>query len=243
MRVLSTLRFTLLRLMRNYIVLLLLLAVPIALLTVFSVILSGMVDEAGRPYFDQTALTMVLAFQLFGGSTVMSYLNEDLFARNRERMTVAPFNRTLYAFSILLAGSAFSFLLGAAIMAYTRLVLGLVWANWGWTLYLIALMAVLSSIVCVIFVCGVKSFSTAERLSEVYGVGFVLLAGLFFPMPQHAVFEFMGSYGNPLTLSVGAVRAVEIGNWNEAWFQANIVLAAIGFLFPVMLVMGRRRLR
>lgn len=243
MRVLSTVRFTLLRLMRNYIVLLLLFVVPIALLTVFSVILSGMVDEEGRPYFDQTALTMVLAFQLFGGSTAMSYLNEDLFALNRERMAVAPFNRTFYAFSILLAGSAFSFLLGAAIMVYTRFALGLVWENWGWTLYLIALMAVLSSIVCIILVCGVKSFRTAERLSEVYGVGFVLLAGLFFPMPRHAVFDFLGSYGNPLTLSVGSVRAAGIGNWNEAWFRANMVLAAIGVLFLLMLAMGKRRLR
>lgn len=243
MRVLSTMTFTMLRLVRNYIVLLLLLIVPILLLTVFFFILSGMTNDEGVPYFNETALTMVLTFQLFGGSTVMHLINYDLFTLNRARMFVAPFNRTMYAFSILISGSVFSVLLGIALMLYTQFVLGLVWSNWAWTIYLIVLMSVLSSIVCVIFTCVVKSYKLAERLSEVYGVGFVVLAGLFFPMPQNAVFDFLGSFGNPLTLSIGAVGAGGNGNWSEAWLHANLLLAAIAALFFVMIVAGRKRLK
>ncbi|MBD2867134.1 ABC transporter permease [Paenibacillus arenilitoris] len=243
MRVLSTTKFTMLRLVRNYIGLLLLLIVPIVMLTIFSLILSGMTNEEGNPYFNETALTMVLTFQLFGGSSVMHYLNYDLFTLNRERMFVAPFNRTMYALSIMIFGSIFSVLLGIVLMIYSQYVLGMVWNNWAWTIYLITLMSVLSSIVCVIFTCVVKKFKLAGRLSEIYGVGFVMLAGLFFPMPQNAVFDFLGSYGNPLTLSIGAVRAGGNGNWAEAWLQANIVLAAIVTLFLVMIVVGRKRLK
>lgn len=243
MRVLSTVRFTMLRLLRNYIVLLLLLAMPIMLLTIFSFVMSGMTAEDGSSYFDETALTMVLVFQLFGGSTVMYFINNDLFTVNRMRMYVAPFNKTMYAFSIMMCGSLFSVLLGIALMAYAQFVLGTAWSNWGWMIYLISLMSVLSSIVCVILVCIVKNYKLAERLSELYGVGFVVLAGLFFPLPKNGLFEFLGSYGNPLALSAGAVIQRSRGNIGEAWLQANLLLAATIVLFIVMVVAGRKRLK
>ncbi|MFS0728175.1 ABC transporter permease [Paenibacillus sp. 1P07SE] len=243
MRVLSTIPYTMLRLFRNYIVLLLLLVMPILLITLFNFLLSGQVAEDGTPYSYNNALTMVLVFQLFGGSTVMHFINSDLFTDNRARFFAVPFNKTMYAFSVLLCGSFFSILLGIMLMIYTQFVLGLVWQSWGWMIYLISLMSLLSSIICVIFTCIVKKFKLAERLSEVYGVGFVVLAGLFFPMPDNAVFNFLGSYGNPLTLAIGAIEDRGRGNLTEAWFQTNILLAAIVVLFVVMLAVGRRRLR
>jgi len=242
MRVLSTISFTMLRLARNYIVLILLLLVPIALLTFFSFVLSGMRAEDGTLYSDRNALTLVLVFQLFGGSTVMYYINHDLFTVNRMRMYAVPFNRTFYAFSIMMCGTLFSILLGVLLMAYSQFVLGVTWHSWGWLIYLISLMSVLSSIVCVIFTCLVKNFKLAERLSEIYGVGFVLLAGLFFPMPKNGLFDFLGSYGNPLALAIGAVTERSQGNLEEAWLQANIILAAIAVLFIVMVIAGRRRM-
>lgn len=242
MRVLSTVRFTLLRMMRYYIVLLLLLVVPIALLTFFSWILSGAVMDNGEPYINDTALSLVLCFQLFGGSVVMSMIHSDFFTENRIRIHVLPFNHTLYAFSIMLCGTLYSVMLGVIQMAYTEFVLGVQWHSWLWMVYLITLMSLLSSIVCLIFTFMVKSFKLAERLSEIYGVGFVVLAGLFFPLPDHPVFHFLGSYGNPLTLSTGAIREMSRSHTGEAWLQANILLITIVVLFIVMLVVGRRRM-
>ncbi|RJE90270.1 multidrug ABC transporter permease [Paenibacillus sp. 1011MAR3C5] len=243
MRVLSTIPFTMLRLARNYIVLILLLLVPIVLLTFFSLILSGMKTEDGTPYSDYNALTMVLVFQLFGGTTVMHFIHIDLFTVNRMRMFALPFNKTMYAFSIMMCGTLFSVVLGILLMTYSQFVLGVAWHSWGWVIYLISLMSLLSSIVCVIFASLVKNYKLAERLSEIYGVGFVLLAGLFFPMPKNGLFDFLGSYGNPLTLAIRSVTDRSRGNLSEAWFQANILLAAIVILFIVMLVAGRRRMR
>lgn len=242
MRVLSTVKFTALRMFRNYIVLLLLLVVPIILLTVFSFILSGAVTETGVPYINETSMTQVLVFQLFGGSIVMSLIYNDLFTENKMRIYALPFNQTMYAFSIMMCGAIFSTLLGVLIMVYSQFVLGVVWQNWLWMIYIISLMAVLSIIVCLIFTFSVKNFKLAERLSEVYGVGFVVLAGLFFPMPENGFFNFIGSYGNPLTLSMGAIRDMEQFNTCDAWFQANILLGAIIILFIVMLILGRRKM-
>lgn len=241
MRVLSTIPFTLVRMLRNYIVLLLLLVVPIVLLTVFSFILGDAPTETGVPYINEQSIMMVLIFQMFGGSIVMSYVYEDLFRFNKI-MNILPFNKTMYAFSIMMCGTVYSILLGIVLMVFTQFVLGVNWENWLWVIYNISLLAILSSVVCLIFTFSVKNFKVAERLSEVYGVGFIVLAGLFFPMPNNAVFDFFGTYGNPITLAVGSVREMAQSNSGEAWFQANILLIAIIVLFIFMLVIGRRKI-
>lgn len=242
MRVLSTMRFTLTRMRRNYIVLLLLLVVPIVLLTVFHFILGEAIGDEGRTLMLENAVMMVLMFQLFAGAIVMDYIHSDFFTSFRKRLYMAPFNKTLYAFSILMGGTSFSVLLGIILMIFSHFVLDVSWGNWIWAVYMIILMAVLSSIICLIFVLSVSKISIAERLSEVYGVGFVLLAGLFFPMPDNAFFDFMSSYGNPLTISVMSVEAMNESDVSEAWFTANILHIAIVILFIIMMILGRKKI-
>lgn len=243
MRVLSTIKFTAIRMLRNYVVLLLLLVVPIILITVFSFILSGIVaSDTGEPMIYVNTMQMILVFQLFSGSIVMYLIHTDLFTENKTRIYALPFNQTMYVFSIMVCGIVYSIFLGVILMVYAQLVLSVVWASWLWMLYILFLLAVLSIIVCLIFTFSVKNYKIAERLSEVYGVGFVILAGFFFPMPANAVFEFLGSYGNPLALSISAVHEMSQSNTGEAWLQANILLGAIIVLYIVMLVLGRRRM-
>lgn len=242
MRVLSTVKFTALRMMRNYIVLLLLLVVPIILLTVYSFILSDVATETGEPVFHGVAMQFVVIFQLFSGSIVMYLIHNDLLTVNRIRMYAMPFNQTMYAFSIMVCGAVFSIVLGILLMIYAQFVLGIVWGNWLWIIYNLSLIALLSIIVSLILTFSVKNQKLAERLNEVYGVGFIMLAGLFFPMPENAFFEFMGSYGNPLTLSFMSIDAMDQGNISEAWCYANVLLTAMGMLFLWMLVVGRRRM-
>lgn len=243
MRVWGTLPFTLLRMLRNYIVLLLLLVVPMVLITFFSFLLSDMVNERGEPYLNENALTMVLTFQLFGGSIVMSYINEDLFTSNGKRFAMLPMSKPLYALSILSCGTLYTIGLGIILMVYSQFVLGVRWEYAGWILYVLALIACLSSVVSLLITFSVRSFKVAERLTELYGVGFVVLAGLFFPMPRHVIFDFLGSYGNPLTLALGAVRDRQMGSLSEAWLQANLLAGVLVVLLILLLVLGRRRLR
>ena len=95
MSVLSTVKYTALRIVRGYIVLLLLLVLPILMLTFFWLILSGAVSETGEPYIHQSALAMVLSFQLFGGSIVMHMIHQDFFTANKReeenRVTIFRF--------------------------------------------------------------------------------------------------------------------------------------------------------
>lgn len=241
MRVISTLPFTLLRMLKSYIFLLLLLVVPMLLLTFFYFILSDAVNESGESYLYETAISQVLVFQLFGGSIVMTFIHYDLFTKHKERMQLLPFHLPMYAASIVACGTLFSIILGVCLMVFSHFVLGVMLGNELWMLFIICLMAILSSVVCLILTFSVKSFKLAERLSEIYGIGFVVLAGLFFPMPQTPFFQFMGSYGNPLALSIMSVKEMNRGNSSEALQYACILLLAIAVLFVVMLLTGRRK--
>lgn len=243
MAVWQTLPFTLLRMLRNYLVALLLLVVPLVLITFFSFLLSGVVNEQGEPYLNENALTMVLSFQLFGGSIVMSYIHEDLFTANGKRFAMLPMSTSLYALSVLSCGTLYSIGLGGILMGYAQWVLGVNWSHTGWIVYIVTLVACLSSVVSLLFTFSVRSFKVAERLTEFYGIGFILLAGLFFPMPKHVIFDFLGSYGNPLTLALGAVRQMQADNLSEAWLHANLLSGALGLLLLIVLVLGRRRIR
>lgn len=242
MRVLSTVPFTALRMIRNYIVLLLLLVVPMIILTVFSFVLSGVFTETGEPYIHVHATIMVLCFQLFGGSIVMHLIHSDLFSAHKIRMYALPFHQGMYAFSIMICGVMYSILQGICLMMYAQFVLGVVWAHWLWVIYMISLVAVLSIIVSLLFTFTISNFKLVERLNEVYGVGFIMLAGLFFPMPDNAFFAFMGSYGNPLTLSLLSIDAMNKSNTGEAWLLANILLGTVVILFLLLFVLGRRKI-
>ncbi|WP_379135937.1 multidrug ABC transporter permease [Paenibacillus sp. sgz500958] len=242
MRVLSTVPFTVLRMLRNYNFLLLYLASPMIMLTVLYMILSGAGNETIEPYITGAATIMVLCVQLFGGSIVMACIYTDFFTAFKMKVYSLPFNQTLYAFSIMICGTFFSILLGVLLMLFTHFALGAEWGNWLWTIYIIALMAILSSIVSLIITFSVRSIKIADRWISVYGLGSILLTKVLLPLPDNAFFEFMGSYGNPLALSIMSIDEMNQAHTGLAWLQATILLTAIILLFMVMLAVGRRRM-
>lgn len=229
--------------LRDYVTLLILLGVPIVLLTVFYFILEDAPGVDGFSLMENQSVMLVLTFQLFGGAIVMQHISTDFFTAFKKRLYMIPFNKTMYGFSILTGGTLFSVLLGIILMIFTHFLFDVSWGNWFWAIYIIILMAVLSSIVCLICTFSVKKFSVAERLSEVYGVGFVLLSGVLFPMPDNAFFDFMSSHGNPLTLSIMSINEMKASDAKEALFTSNILLGAVVVLFIVMLILGRRKIK
>ncbi len=243
MRVISTMKFTFFRMVREYITLLLLLVVPIVLLTVFSFVLEGVTTETGEPLINEQNVIFVLVFQMFGGALAMAYIHTDFFTERKQRIYALPFNQTLYAFSIMVCGIVYSVLLGIVLMTFSEFVFGADWGNWLWAIYIIFLLALLSNIVCLIFTFSVNNFKIAERLSEVYGVGFVILAGLIFPVPENDFFVFVNTYVNPITLAADAIYGMNQSHAGEAWFRSNILLIASGVLFIVMLILGKRKIR
>ncbi|MCK0471753.1 ABC transporter permease [Halalkalibacter sp. APA_J-10(15)] len=242
MRVLSTVPYTIKRLARDYMTMMLLLLLPMVILTVFSFILPDVPGERGFPIMEETAMYMIVGFQLFGGAIVMSYIYMDFFTERRHRIQTLPMNHTLYGYTIMLLGTILSVLLGVILMVFSQYALGVNWSHPLWSIVIISLMAILSSIVCLIFTFTVRNFKIAERLSEVYGLGAFLMAGLFFPMPDHVIIDWFNQYVNPLTISYVAIFDYNGVFEQEVIFQVLLLLGYIVVLFAIMLALGRRRM-
>lgn len=244
MRILNTVPYTLKRLSKDYIALLLLLILPIALISVLAISFGDSVDKNGTPLIQSIAITMVLSFQLFGGGLVMNLIHVDLFKERRYRMQTLPIDHSLYGFSITVVGTLFSFILGVILMGYSSFVFDVNWGNLLWVTFVIGLIATLSSIVCLIFTFTMKNFSVAERLTDVYGIGSILLliAGMFLPMPDYAVIEWINDFVNPLSITQSAILDHKAGDMQNAWLNVAILAGWIIGTFLVMLPLGRRRM-
>ncbi|GAK00474.1 ABC transporter permease [Geomicrobium sp. JCM 19055] len=242
MKELATIRFIGIRMSRDFITMLLLLVVPIILITVFSIILGEAEGLTGTPIRDETVVLLVLGFQLFGGAITMNYVHQDLFAERKDRLLSLPMNTRLYGFTIMLAGIVYSIVLGVILIAYTALIFDVNWGNFMWALLVITLMSSLSSIICLVFTFSVNNFKIAERLSEVYGVGMILLAGMFFPMPDNALINTFNDYVNPLMLAYSSIDQVRDGGLSDGYVYAVLLSVLIIIAFGLLLLTGRRRM-
>ncbi|MCM2674891.1 ABC transporter permease [Alkalicoccobacillus plakortidis] len=241
--ILPTIKYTGVRMIREYIGMLLLFVLPLVLISIFHLILGDLQNE-GLRVFDSVAISMVLAFQLFGGSYPMGYIQEDLFTHRKWRLKSLPINRSLYAFSVMFTGAIFSILQGFAIVLITYFAFGVDWGHFLWALFVISLLSTLSSLVCTLCALVTTNFKVAERLSEVYGIGSIVLAGMFFSLPDNAFFHFMGTYGNPLSLAQTALfEQINNGDFADIWVAILILATAIVVCFVVAILIGRRKIQ
>ncbi|GAK14387.1 ABC transporter permease [Geomicrobium sp. JCM 19039] len=241
MRELVTIRFIGLRMSRDWLTMLLLLVIPIVLVTVFSIVLG---DAPGSDTLlrNETVVLLVLAFQLFGGAVTMNYVHGDLFSEYKYRLRSLPMNTTLYAFTIMLAGILYSIVLGAILIGYTTFIWDVNWGNFAWSMLVITLMSALSSILCLVFTFSVRNFKIAERISEIYGVGLILLAGMFFPMPDNSLIHGFNEYVNPITLAYSSIDNMRSGLTTEAIVDSGLLFGIIVLVSIALFLIGRRRM-
>lgn len=236
--------FSLRRMTRSFIAIILLIIVPIALISVLGLV-SGYIShsEHGRPPMDWLAVSFVLSFQLFGGAYTISYLKEDLLSPRKWRIYSLPIQVDTYSYSIVIASTIFNMLFGLFNILFTSFVYGVQWGNLFWVLVVLLAISLLTQIVCFIFVLAFRSSKLAERMSEVYGIGSMIFAGMMFNLPEGSFFNFMSTYGNPVSLGQNAIFGMIDGA------DLSFILLSIGLLFgasllllPVAHLLGKRRL-
>ncbi|GAA0372766.1 ABC transporter permease [Bacillus horti] len=241
---LKLIRFAILRMMRSILGHVLLIVVPIALISILGLVSSYLeTDQSGRPPMDWLSISFVLAFQLFGGSYSMSYIKEDLLTSRKWRMYSLPLNPASYSYSILIASTLFSMIQGLCIILFTKFVYGVEWGNLLWVLLVLFAIAILSQIVGLILTFIFKNFKLAERVQEVFGIGSMIFAGMIFGLPNNSFFNFMSTYGNPISLGQNAIYGMMDGaGTGFILLNIGILFAASLVLLPVTHILGKRKL-
>lgn len=236
--------FIFLRFLRNYIGMAILLLLPIALITVLGFLADDAVNESlGIPVKDEIVATMVLAFLMFGGFFTMEYVKGDLMSSMKWRMYALPYQPHKHAYAILISSTVFNVLQSLIIVIYTLFVYDVNWGNWGMVLLALFAVSTVIQLVYINFVLIFKNYKTAERLGTGFGLACIMLAEVWFPLPEGAIFHFLSTYSNPFSLGQNMFLAAMTGeNVNIAMISlsvlvvSSIVLAISGAFF------GRKRL-
>ena len=238
--------YTFRRMIRGYLGLVLLVVVPMLLISVISLVSAYMHTATYNGVtlrgMDYAAVSFVLAFQLFGASYTMNFFQDDLLGERKWRLHSLPLNVQAYGISIVATSTLFNALQGLALILFTHWVFDVHWGSFGWALVVLATLAFFSQIVGLILILTLKSLKAAERASEVIGIGSMVLAGLVFPLPQGAPFEFLSTYGNPVSLGATAIFGMAYGSGAQAWISFGGLLAVSAALALWAAPLGRRKL-
>ncbi|NLY45707.1 MAG: ABC transporter permease [Tissierella sp.] len=241
--ILRTSYFMIKRMLRGYITLAILMLTPLALITVLGMVAGNGLDTSGIPTIGGIAITMILAFQLYGGYNTLVYIGEDLININKWRMHSLPYGVHLHAFSIILAATFFSTLQGFVLILFTQFVYGVDWGNIWLVLLVLLLISILTQLLYFNFAIFSKDFKTADRYCVAYGLISLVLGEVWFQLPDIGILNFMSTYGNPFSLGRNAVYTFITGdNLNRALISMGILLAASIVVGIVSIFTGRRKL-
>ncbi|QOT11157.1 ABC transporter permease [Paenibacillus sp. JNUCC32] len=235
--------FSLLRLIREPIGQLLLVGLPLVVITVLGVVIGPYEGMKGVPPLELMAVTTIMGVQFFGGTYLMSYLDIDLLKTRKWRIYSLPINVAVYSSSLILACTLFSTLQGLVLVLFTTWVFGITWGSLGWVLLVLIIYSFFAQSVHLLLTLSIHNIKLAERVSEVLGIGFIILTGLMFPLPDHRFFEFMSSYGNPVSLGKMAVLEMLVdGGQDKAYLSILLLLALTVICMMISAWLGRRKL-
>ncbi|KHF39357.1 ABC transporter permease [Halalkalibacter okhensis] len=236
--------FMLRRMFRNYVGMAILMLTPIALITVLGLIADNAVnEESGILMKDEVAVTMMFAFLMFGGFYTMEYIKGDLMSSMKWRMYSLPFHAHTHAYSIILTSALFNVFQSFVIVIYTLIFYNVQWGNLGFVLLALIAVSVVIQLVYVNFVLAMKNYKTAERLGTGFGIACLMLAEVWFPLPNSAPFWFVSTYGNPVSLGQNMIYAIMTGENIEKAIISFVILIALSIALACLAAYyGRRKL-
>ncbi len=236
--------FMLRRMLRGYLALIILLVTPMAVIAVLGLLTRGAIDpKLGIPVIDELIVTMIITFQLFGGMYTMEYIKSDLLSATKWRLHALPYRLHQHAFSIILSASLFSVFQGLTLVYLTRWIYGVNWGNIGLIILVLLLLSILTQLVFLNLILGLKSHKAAEACATAYGLVSVGLAGVWFPMPDSGILNFLTNYGNPLSLGRTVIIASWIGGHGDLILLDILILcAALGVMGVTAIFLGKRKL-
>lgn len=236
--------FILRRMLRGYLALILLLVTPMAIISVLGLLTGDAVDpKLGIPIIDELIVTMIITFQLFGGLYTMEYIKNDLLSVTKWRLYALPYRIHQHAFSIILSSSLFSAFQGLILVYLTKWIYGVRWGNIVLVMLVLLLLSVLTQLVYLNLTIGLKNYKAAEGWATAYGLVSVGLAGVWFPMPDSGILNFLTNYGNPLSLGRNAIIASWIGGHGDLILLDILILcAALGVMSVTAIFLGKRKL-
>jgi ABC-2 type transport system permease protein len=248
-KLLLVVRFSILRMIRDPVGMIILLGMPLVIIPILGAIFSNVPASSsylkGAPDIMTVVATgMILMFQLFGGRYSMDAATHSLLSVRKWRIAAAPCAPGIHALGIVVASTLVSMAQGFLLVLFTRLVLNVRWGNVGIVILVMLGTALLSQLVNLALLLLTRNVGVAATLGWVFAWGSAALGGLIFPLPADRPFwRFMVTWGTPYSLAQTAVIGSTGGGARSEVAVCVGALFAVSALFAVVVaLLGRRRL-
>jgi ABC-2 type transport system permease protein len=246
------------RFIRDWKEVLLLLVIPIGLIILYSLFDADFfgVPEGFMPGYNiQATFTLpplMLGFQFFSGSIMLTYLYPDIRGSMNWRLRAAPLSILSFVVPAFVANWLFAMLLGAIVVAVSVLFLNAYIGSFFILAVVLLLTSMIATLLYMIIFLLVKKSGVANALIYILSFGQFILSGfLFIPLGDNAVSRFLMTYGTPLSLGnraitySGSLREIFLMGMpmreRQDIFNIGILAAIVLVLAIVMLVVGRKK--
>ena len=219
---------------------LLVIGLPIVFLTTFTFLERFVHDIAAGELalFAGIAIPLVLGFQFFGADLTTDWLHSDLKSSTRSRLLVSPIDQRVFFISVVAAGLTTNVLYGSVVVAFTALIFGVDWGNYGLILAIMLCLTLITQLVGVIIFYFTKDKKSGNRMAYLFGeimIGFAILPTIavnaFSPGGiLYMIFDYL-----PIPLAMRIVDGSNIISGFAILLSISAVLAAVVF------IIGRRR--
>jgi hypothetical protein len=225
-------RFAVLRMLRDPVSAIILVGTPLAIIPILGAIFSnipgyGAFLKGAPDMMAFVATGMIVMFQLFSGRYSLDGTRDALLSDRRWRIVAAPCAPGIHA-----------------LVAVTRVVLGVRWGNLGVVVLVLGGAALFSQLSNLTFLLLTRAYTAAATIAWMFAWGSAALGGLMFPLPTDRPFwHFMVTYGTPYSLAQTAVVSSAVGGSQADVITGVGALFALSALFALLVVLlGRRRL-
>lgn len=248
-KLLHVTRFSILRMLRDPVGMIILLGMPLVIIPILGAIFANVpaADSylRGAPNITTLIATgMILMFQLFSGRYSVDAANGSLLSVRKWRIFAAPCAPGVHAAGIVAASTLVSMAQGLLLVTFTRLLLGVRWGNLGVVILVMLGTALLSQLVNLALLLLTRTIGAAATLGWVFAWGSAALGGLIFPLPVDRPFwRFMVTWGTPYSLAQTAVLSSAGGGArHDAIVCVGALFALSGLFALIVALLGRRRL-
>ncbi|MFW6284850.1 MAG: ABC transporter permease [Bacillota bacterium] len=226
-------RFYFLRLLRDYLGHAILIGLPIFLIAMLTYINAP--DQTGWAEISRhITILFVVMFQIFGAAYTFEGIEADFLSPMKDRLHATPANPMhLVAVQIL-----FSTLV-SLIQSFILIVFSMVLFNAAFERVLsimgfLVLSALAAQLLGGILVMFLKSASKAQVVITLYAIFAPMLAGLNFPLPDHAVTPFLERYSTPIAWTRTGLEGILNGDGSDMLFGVVSLLVLIGVLTALL---------
>ncbi len=233
-------RFYLMRVLKDYLGHLILIGLPVALIY----LMVSVNTEAGNPDREAAALYIgivyIIMFQAFGAAYAFEGLEHDFFKPFKARLLAAP----VKPYRFVLANIVFSIVIGYAqslvLLAYVMLVFNASVPGLGFVMLILLLGVIVAQLFGSVAVLLLKKAAKAQALMTLYVIGGMLLAGVFFPLPESDMTIFLSKYSSPVAWTHYAAYGVIEGISSQVFVGVSLLMSVAVLALITVVLLSKR---